>query len=220
MAKNVIINGVTYSDVPYVNIPLAAGEDDATFYDTSNANVTSADIRAGKTAYGASGAVQGSVAAKTSSDLTVNGATITAPAGIYDSSASASVATGSVTPSTTLTGTVIGTTVSDYSVTASPSASVSAGYITSAGSGTNVTKYIQVENKTVTPSTSQQTINPSTGKLISGITVNAVSLTGDATAADVLSGKTFYNTTLTKVTGTATVPTVSQDSTTKALTIM
>ena len=105
-------------------------------------------------------------------------------------------------------------------MTASPSASVSAGYITSAGSGTDVTKYIQVENKTITPSTSQQTVNPSTGKLISRITVNAVSLTGNATAADVLNGKTFYNTTLTKVTGTATVPTVSQDSTTKALTII
>ena len=86
MAKKVIINGVTYSDVPYVNIPLAAGEDDATFYDTSNTDVTSADIRAGKTAYGASGAIQGSAATKTSSDLTVNGATVTAPAGIYDSS--------------------------------------------------------------------------------------------------------------------------------------
>ena len=35
MAQNVIINGVTYSNVPSVNIPLDAGGGNATFFDTS-----------------------------------------------------------------------------------------------------------------------------------------------------------------------------------------
>lgn len=57
--KTVIINGVTYTNVPQVNIPTADGT--ATFFETSNANVTSGDILNGKTAFGASGSVTGTL---------------------------------------------------------------------------------------------------------------------------------------------------------------
>lgn len=59
MAKNVIINGASYNAVPYVNIPLAAGGGNATFYETSDATAAAANILYGYTAYGASGKISG-----------------------------------------------------------------------------------------------------------------------------------------------------------------
>lgn len=60
MAQNVIINGVTYSNVPEVDIPKASGGT-AKFFDTSGANAASGDILSGKTAFGANGSVSGSL---------------------------------------------------------------------------------------------------------------------------------------------------------------
>ena len=60
MAKNVIINGASYNSVPYVNIPLAAGGGNATFYETSDATAQAANILTGYSAYGASGKISGS----------------------------------------------------------------------------------------------------------------------------------------------------------------
>lgn len=219
MAKNVIINGVQYADVPYVNIPLAAGGGNAKFVDTDSGDAAAGDIRNGKKAWVDGSEVTGTLAEKSSSDVTVSGKTVTVPVGIYDSSVSKSVADGSVTPGATVSGDEISDTVSAYPVEITPSATVSAGYVSGNASGSKITKYIQVEEKTATPSTSAQDITPTAGKLLKKVTVSAVSLTGNATAADVLSGKTFYSSTLTKLTGTATVPVVSQDSTTKVLTI-
>lgn len=52
MAKNVKINGVTYSDVPSVEIPLAAGGGNAEFFDTSDATLDSGGkMLSGNTAY-------------------------------------------------------------------------------------------------------------------------------------------------------------------------
>jgi hypothetical protein len=59
MAKNVIINGATYNAVPYVNIPLAAGGGNATFFETSDATAAAANILSGFSAYGASGLING-----------------------------------------------------------------------------------------------------------------------------------------------------------------
>lgn len=61
MAKTVVINGVTYADTPEVNIPISGGGT-AKFYETSDANITSADVLTGKTGYGASGQVSGGMA--------------------------------------------------------------------------------------------------------------------------------------------------------------
>ena len=57
MAKNVVINGASYNAVPSVNIPLAGGGGNATFYETSDATAAAANILAGYTAYGASGKI-------------------------------------------------------------------------------------------------------------------------------------------------------------------
>ena len=219
MAKNVVINGVTYADVPYVNIPLAQGSGNAKFVDTDSGDAGSGDLRSGKKAWVDGNEITGSIPAKSSTDLTVSGKTVNVPAGIYDSAASKSVADGSVTPKATLAGDELGDTQTDYPVTATPSATVSAGYVSGNKSGTAVTKYIQVEEKTATPTTAAQDITPSSGKLLKKVHVNAVSISATATESDVLAGKTFYAGSLTKRTGTATVPIVSQDSTTKVLTI-
>ena len=59
MAQNVKVNGVTYSNVPSVQIPLDAGGGNATFFDTATATATAADIVSGVVAYNANGAVTG-----------------------------------------------------------------------------------------------------------------------------------------------------------------
>lgn len=219
MSKSVKINGVTYSDVPYVNIPLSTGSGNAKFVDTDSGNVAATDIRSGKKAWAGGSEITGTVPAKTASDITVSGKTVSVPAGIYDSSASKSVADGAVTPTATATGDEIGDTETDYEISITPAATMTAGYVSGNKTGTVVKKYIQVETKTATPSMSAQDITPTSGKLLSSVHVNAVSLSGNATAADVMAGKTFYNSSLTKITGTATVPLVGQDSSTKVLTI-
>lgn len=75
------------------------------------------------------------VARKSSSDLTASGATVTAPAGYYSSSASKSVASGTAGTPTATKG-----TVSNHSVSVTPSVTNTTGYITgSTKTGTAVT---------------------------------------------------------------------------------
>lgn len=57
--KTVIINGVTYTNVPQVNIPTADGT--ATFFETSGANITAGDLLNGKVGFGVSGQVTGTL---------------------------------------------------------------------------------------------------------------------------------------------------------------
>ena len=86
--------------------------------------------------------------------------------------------------------------------TASTQYTVPTGYHNGSG-----TVKIVLETKSVTPTTSAQTITPTTGKVLSSVSVAAIptqykDTTGaDAVAANVLSGKKFVNTTGT-VTGT------------------
>ena len=55
MAKNVIINGVTYSDVPYVDIPKVGGGK-ANFHDIADTTLNNdAQLLNGITAYDANG---------------------------------------------------------------------------------------------------------------------------------------------------------------------
>ena len=82
MAVNVVINGVTYQNVPEVDIPLS-GSGTAKFYDTSGADITSADLLTGKTGYGSAGAVSGSMAnnGNTSGTISTKAGTVNIPAG-------------------------------------------------------------------------------------------------------------------------------------------
>ena len=80
---NVVINGITYSDVPSIQIP-KQGSGTAEFYDTSDATLDSgAKMLDGVTAYANGTKYTGTIEAKTSSDLSASGATVTAPAGYY-----------------------------------------------------------------------------------------------------------------------------------------
>lgn len=214
MAKNVKINGVDYANVASVKLPLTADPQTfAYFYDTDSGDATAGDLLDGKKAWVDGAEVTGNIVSKTSADLTVSGKTVTVPAGHYASGGSKAVADGSVTPNVTVSGPVVGDTSSSYPITITPKATVgTAGYVSTVADGAQVTKYVQTETKTATPSASSQSITPTAGKLLSSVTVNAVSLTGNATASEVLSGKTFYNTSLTKATGTLTVPALSLTS--------
>ncbi len=62
MSKSVKINNATYENVPKVEIPLATGTGNATFWDTTGSTAAAEDILTGKTAFGASGSVTGSMA--------------------------------------------------------------------------------------------------------------------------------------------------------------
>lgn len=82
MAQNVVINGVTYQSVPEVDIPKSGGGT-AKFFDTANANIASADLPVGKTGFGASGEVQGSMPVNGDVSGTINtkAGTVAIPAG-------------------------------------------------------------------------------------------------------------------------------------------
>lgn len=82
MAQNVVINGVTYQSVPEVDIPESGGGT-AKFYDTAGASAAAADILTGKTAFGASGEVSGSMAnnGATGGTISTKAGTVTIPAG-------------------------------------------------------------------------------------------------------------------------------------------
>lgn len=225
MAKNVVINGVTYSDVPEVDIPKSGGGT-AAFYDTSDATISSgAQSLNGVTSYGADGTkYTGSIATKTGSDLTASGATVTVPSGYYATSASKSVASGSATtPATTITAAPeLSINSSTGVITATVSASqaitptVSAGYVSAGTSGTvtasgSDTLALTTQGATtITPGTSAQTI--AAGTYLTG----AQTIEGDSNlqAAYIKSGVSIFG-----VNGSLTSVAVSQDSTTKVLSI-
>lgn len=82
MAQNVIINSVTYQNVPEVDIPKSGGGT-AKFYDTASADISAGDVLTGKTAFGSSGEVSGSMAnnGSTSGTISTKAGTVTIPAG-------------------------------------------------------------------------------------------------------------------------------------------
>lgn len=82
MAQNVVINGVTYSNVPEVDIP-KSGSGTAKFYDTSAADAAAGDVLSGKTAFGSSGSISGSMTnnGATGGTIGTKAGTYTIPAG-------------------------------------------------------------------------------------------------------------------------------------------
>lgn len=219
MAQNVVINGVTYPSVPEVDIPISGGGT-AKFLDTSDATLSDGgQLPSGVTAYAGGVKVTGTAAQNDSGDLTVSGATVTAAAGFYASAASKSVAAGSVTAPSTISGSTATVSTGTNTLTLTKSVSVTpnvtaAGYISAGTAGNaSVSLTASVTTKaaaTITPGTTDQTI--ASGTYLTG----AQTIKGDAqlVAANIVAGHTIFN-----VAGSATLPTISQDSTTKILSI-
>lgn len=109
MAQNVIINEVTYQNVPEVNIPKSGGGT-AKFTDITDTTAAAGDVLSGKYFYTSGGTkTQGSIASKSSSDLTASTLTVTVPAGYYASAASktcsdANLLTGNIKSGVTIFG--------------------------------------------------------------------------------------------------------------------
>ena len=219
MAQTVKINGVVYSDVPSVEIPLSPGPGTAEFTDTSDGTLDSGGkMLSGVTAYAAGTKYTGSILTKTGSDLSASGDTVTAPAGYYASSVSKSVGTGSATAPATISGTSAtvstGSNTLTLSKTVSVTPTVSAGYVASGTAGnSSVSLTASVTTKaaaTYTPGTSNQTI--ASGTYLTG----TQTISGDANlvASNIKSGVSIFG-----VSGSLSSATVSQDSGTKVLSI-
>lgn len=219
MAQNVVIRDIVYQSVPSVTIPLSGTSGDALFVDTSDATLNNnSKLLSGVTAYANGTKYTGNIATKTSADLTASGDTVTVPSGYYASSATKAVASGSATAPASISGTSAsvstGTNTLTLSKTISVTPTVSSGYVSSGTAGNSaVSLTASVTTKsaaTITPTTSDQTI--ASGTYLTG----AQTISGDANlvASNIVSGKTIFN-----VAGTAVVPIISQDSTTKVLSI-
>ena len=218
MAQNVVINGVTYTDVPSVDIP-KSGTGTASFYDTSDATLDSGNkMLSGNTAYANGTKYTGNIATKTQSDLSASGATVTVPAGYYASNATKSVSSGSATAPATISGTSAsvstGTNTLTLSKTVSVTPSVTAGYVSSGTAGnSSVSLTASVTTKaaaTITPGTSNQEI--AAGTYLTG--KQTIAGDADLVAGNIKSGVTIFN-----VSGTLSAATISQDGVTKVLSI-
>lgn len=216
--QSVVINGVTYSDVPLVSIPKST-TGTAEFYDTSDATLDSGDkMLSGNTAYSKGVKYTGTIATKSGTDITASGDTVTVPAGYYSAQQSKAVASGSATAPSTISGTSAsvstGTNTLTLSKTVSVTPVVSAGYVasgTAANSAVSLTASVTTKAAaTITPSTSDQTIAAAT------YLTGAQTIKGDAelVSSNIKSGVTIFG-----VAGGLTAATVSQDAQTKVLSI-
>lgn len=126
IADAIRTKGGTSASLVYPTGFVSAIQAISTGTDVSDTTAVEGDVLAGKYFYKANGSkVQGTIATKTSSNMTVSGATVTAPAGYYASDTSKSVASGTAgTPSASKG------TVSNHSISVTPSVTNTTGYIT------------------------------------------------------------------------------------------
>lgn len=219
MSKSIVINGVTYQDVPSIQAPLSGTSGNAEFFDTSDATLDSgAKMLSGNTAYANGVKYTGSIATKTGTDITASGDTVTVPAGYYASQQTKAVASGSATGPATVSGSSAsvstGTNTLTLSKTVSITPVVSAGYVasgTAANASVSLTASVTTKGAaTYTPTTSDQTIAAST------YLTGAQTIAGDANlvASNIKSGVSIFN-----IVGSLTSATVSQNAETKVLSI-
>lgn len=133
--KSISVNGSGIDVTAYASVDVSV----PTGVDTSGDTVDAAHLFSGYTAHDSSGsAITGSYVAptaRTSSDVTVSGATVTVPAGAYASQVQKSVASGTAGTPTASKG-----SVSNHSVSVTPSVTNTAGYISGGTkTGTSVT---------------------------------------------------------------------------------
>lgn len=194
-----------------------------TLIDVTNDTVASSNLLSGKTATGADGEkVNGGITAKTSSDMTASGATVTVPAGYYASNASKSVATATHANPTASINSTTGVVTASHTQTA--------GYV-SAGTTTGTLELSTQAAKTVTPTESEQTAVAS-GKYTTGaVKVGAISKTYvgsditqrsgtdlSASGATVTVPAGYYASQATKSVSSMTLPTSTASSATSGFT--
>ena len=147
--------------------------------DTSDATALASDILSGKTAYGSSGKITGTIPSKSSSDLSASAATVTVPSGYYPSQASKSVATATqATPTISVSSTGL--------ITAS--STQSEGYV-SAGTKSSTKQLSTQTGTTITPGTTQK-VAVASGKYTTG----AVNVAGSSNlvASNIKSGVNIF----------------------------
>ena len=220
MAKNIQIRDTVYNSVPSVTIPLASGSGDALFVDTSDATLDNANkMLDGVTSYANGVKYTGNIPTRTVDDLSDSGETVTVPAGNYAVQATKSVAAGTVTAPASITGSNASVSTETNALTLTKTLSVTPnvttpGYISSGTSGNaSVSLTASVPTKsaaTITPGTSD--IEIPAGTYLTG----KQTIAGDSElkSENIVAGKTIFNTS-----GAAQVPVISQDSTTKVLSI-
>lgn len=160
--------------------------------------------------------VGSSITQRSSTDLTVSGATVTAPAGYYSAAASKSVTSGSATAPSTISGTAAsvstGTNTLTLTKTVSVTPTVSAGYVSAGTAGNSSVSLTASVTIDPTPTASGATVTipagyytaQTTKTVSSGSTTGPSSLSGSS--ATVTTGTNTL--TLTK-TGVTTTPTVT-----------
>lgn len=125
MAQNVVINGVTYSNVPQVQIPKSGGGT-AAFHDTSDATLDNGNkMLSGATAYANGVKYTGSISSKTAQTYTPTTSDQTINAGQYLSGAQTIKGDANLSPSNIasgvsifgVTGSLSSATISQDSVT-------------------------------------------------------------------------------------------------------
>lgn len=218
MAQSVVINGVTYPGVPAVDIPLSGGGT-AEFTDTSDANLDSGSkMLAGNSAYAGGVKYDGAIPTNDSSDVTASGDTVSFPAGYYGTAQSKTIPSGAATAPNTVSGTSAAVSTGTNTLTLTKSVSitpeVTPGYVSEGtAKSTSVSLTASVTTKaaaTITPGTSDVEIAADT------YLTGKQTIKGDANllAQNIKSGVSIFG-----VAGGLTSATVSQDPTTKVLSI-
>jgi len=164
MAQDITLLNAQYSAVPAVELPKTGGGT-ATFTDTSDADATASKIVSPNTAYVNGEKITGSI--QTQTTVTVSGNKVTARAGYYPIAVAGTVASGSVTMPSSISGssatvsTGTNTLTLTKSVNATPTVTTE-GYVTSGTLGSSsVSLTASVTTKgahTYTPTTSDQEI--------------------------------------------------------------
>ena len=154
--------------------------------DTGYTGLTSVQINGISSTYVGSG-----IPRKSSSDVTVNGATVTAPAGYYESSASGTVTSGSVTAPASISGSSATVTTSGNTLTLSKSVSVTpnvttAGYISSGTAGNSSVSLTASVTVNPTLTASGKTVTAPAGYYTTSATKDVA--TGSASAPSSITG--------------------------------